>query len=52
MAKKLAFDKILFTTIIVLLGLGLTVVFSASDAFARDQGHRFNLFLVKQGAAA
>jgi cell division protein FtsW len=52
MAKKLAFDKILFTTIIVLLGLGLTVVFSASDAFARDQGHRFNLFLVKQAAAA
>ena len=52
MAKKLAFDKILFTTIIVLVGLGLTAVFSASDAFARDQGHRFNLFLVKQAAAA
>ena len=52
MAKKLAFDKILFTTIIVLVGLGLTAVFSASDAFARDQGHRFNLFLVKQAVAA
>ena len=52
MAKKLAFDKVLFTTVIVLVALGLAAVFSASDAFARDQGHRFNLFLVKQGLAA
>jgi len=52
MAKKLAYDRVLFTTIIVLVGLGLTVVFSASAAFARDQGGKFNLFLVKQGVAA
>ena len=52
MAKKLAFDKILFTTAVVLVAIGLTAVFSASAAFARDQGHRFNLFLVKQGLAA
>jgi len=52
MAKKLAFDKVLFTTVVVLVALGLIAVFSASAAFARDQGHRFNLFLVKQGLAA
>ena len=52
MAKKLAYDKVLFTTVVVLVGLGLTAVFSASAAFARDQGGSLNLFLVKQGAAA
>lgn len=52
MAKKLAFDKILFTAVIVLMALGLAAVFSASAAFARDQGHRYNLFIVKQGLAA
>jgi len=52
MAKKLAFDRILFTTIVVMVAIGLTAVFSASAAFARDQGHRFNLFLVKQALAA
>ena len=52
MAKKLAFDKVLFTTIVILVAIGLTAVFSASAAFARDQGHRFNLYLVKQGLAA
>ena len=52
MAKKLAFDKILFTVVIVLVGIGLTAVYSASAAFARDQGSRFNLFLVKQGMSA
>ena len=52
MAKKLAFDKVLFTTVIVLVGLGLTMVYSASAAFARDQGYRYNQFLVKQAIAA
>jgi cell division protein FtsW len=52
MARKLAFDKVLFTTVIVLVGLGLTMVYSASAAFARDQGHQFNQFLVKQSIAA
>ena len=52
MAKKLAFDKVLFTTILILVAMGLTAVFSASAAFARDQSHRFNLYLVKQGLAA
>ena len=52
MAKKLAFDKVLFTVVIVLVGIGLTAVYSASAAFAREQGHTLNLFLVKQGGAA
>jgi len=52
MAKKLAFDKILFTVVIILVGIGLIAVYSASAAFARDQGSRFNLFLVKQGMSA
>ena len=52
MAKKLAYDKVLFTVVIVLVGFGLIAVYSASAAFARDQGHPFNLFLVKQAAAA
>lgn len=52
MAKKLAFDKVLFTTILILVAIGLTAVFSASAAFARDQSHRFNFYLVKQGLAA
>lgn len=52
MAKKLAFDKVLFTTVVVLVGLGLAAVFSASAVFARDDGRPFNLFLVKQSAAA
>lgn len=52
MAKKLAYDKVLFTSVIVLVGLGLTAVFSASAAFARDQGGSLNLFLVKQAVAA
>ena len=29
MAKKLAFDAILFTTVLILVGFGLTAVYSA-----------------------
>ena len=52
MAKKLAFDKVLFTVVVLLVGLGLAMVFSASAAIARDAGHRLNPFLVKQAMAA
>jgi cell division protein FtsW len=52
MAKKLAFDKVLFTTVVLLVGLGLIAVFSASAAFAREQGEGLNMFLVKQSVAA
>jgi len=52
MAKKLAFDKVLFTAILLLVGLGLIMVYSASAALARDRGTAVNPFLVKQIAAA
>ena len=52
MAKKLAFDKALFTTVVLLAGFGLVMVYSASAAIARQKGHTINPFLVKQGAAA
>lgn len=52
MAKKLAFDKVLFTTVTLLLAFGLVMVYSASAALARAQPLAFNSFLVKQGVAA
>ncbi|HJX27857.1 MAG TPA: putative lipid II flippase FtsW [Thermoanaerobaculia bacterium] len=50
MAKKLAVDKVLFTTIVLLLSFGLVMVYSASAALAGGDG--LNPFLVKQGVAA
>ena len=38
MAKKLAFDKVLFTTVVLLVGVGLVMVYSASAAVARGSG--------------
>ncbi len=52
MAKKLAYDRVLFTTVILLVGLGLVMVYSASAAVARGRGATFNPFLVRQAAAA
>lgn len=52
MAKKLAFDKVLFTTVTLLLAFGLVMVYSASAALARAQPLAFNPFLLKQGVAA
>lgn len=52
MAKKLAFDKILFTAVIVLLAIGLTMVYSASSATAREAPGGRNPFLIKQMLAA
>ncbi|MCZ6507627.1 MAG: putative lipid II flippase FtsW [Acidobacteria bacterium] len=52
MAKKLAFDKLLFTAVIVLLAVGLTMVYSASSALAREAPGGRNPFLVKQVLAA
>jgi cell division protein FtsW len=51
-AKKLAFDKLLFTTVLVLVGFGLVMVYSASAAIARESGAAWNPFLVKQAVAA
>ena len=52
MAKKLVYDKVLFTTIVLLVGLGLVMVYSASAAVARGLGATVNPFLVRQAAAA
>lgn len=51
MAKKLAVDKVLFTTIVLLLSFGLVMVYSASAPLARGEG-AWNPFLAKQGVAA
>ncbi|HKI85911.1 MAG TPA: FtsW/RodA/SpoVE family cell cycle protein, partial [Thermoanaerobaculia bacterium] len=52
MAKKLAFDKVLFTTICVLTVLGLAMVYSASSALAHENIYGFNGFFIKQTGAA
>ncbi len=52
MARKLAFDKALFTTVVVLVAFGLTMVFSASGAAAVESGGGANPFLVRQALAA
>lgn len=50
MAKKLAFDRVLFTIIVVLVGFGLTMVYSAS-AVVRGTGGG-NSLIIKQVVAA
>ena len=52
MAKKLVHDKILFTTLFVLVVVGLTMVYSAGAAVARAGHQGLNSFLIKQGLAA
>ncbi|MGE0638706.1 MAG: putative lipid II flippase FtsW [Thermoanaerobaculia bacterium] len=52
MARKLVYDRILFTTVVLLCGLGLVMVYSASAAMARAQGGAVSPFLVKQAIAA
>ncbi len=52
MAKKLAFDKVLFTAIVALTGFGLVMIYSASAALAFDSESAVNPFLVKQSLAA
>jgi cell division protein FtsW len=52
MAKKLAFDKVLFGAIILLVGFGLVMVYSASAAIAAQSGASHNPFLLKQAVAA
>lgn len=52
MARKLAFDRVLFATVLMLLGLGLVMVYSASAAMVRARGLSFNPFFIKQCAAA
>ena len=52
MAKKLAFDRTLFSVVLLLVGIGLVMVYSASAAIARESGANLNPFLVKQLVAA
>ncbi len=49
MARKLVFDRGLFVTVLLLTGLGLVMVYSASAVFARES---FNPLFVKQAIAA
>lgn len=52
MAKKLAFDKALFTAAILLTGLGLTMVYSASGIVSTTDSFAMNPFFKKQAMAA
>lgn len=52
MAKKLAFDKVLFTTVALLVSFGLAMVYSASAALARSEPVLESPFLIKQAVAA
>lgn len=58
MASKLAFDRVLFTVVVLLTGVGLVMVYSASVAQVRGDTHALvdpvavNPFLVKQIIAA
>jgi cell division protein FtsW len=52
MAKKLAFDRALFTTVALLIIFGLVMVYSASAAIVRERSPLLNPFLVKQAMAA
>lgn len=48
MAQKLVFDRVLFTSVLLLLGLGLVMVYSSSAALANEQGLTHNPYFVKQ----
>jgi cell division protein FtsW len=51
MAKKLAFDRVLFTTVALLICFGLVMVYSASAAITRERSPLVNPFLIKQALA-
>ena len=52
MARKLAFDRVLFTAVVIPVGLGLVVVYSASGPMAQRSGMEWNGLFVKQAMAA
>jgi len=49
MARKLKSDKVLFTTTILLVGLSIVMVYSASAPVALDRYGKASMFLIKQG---
>jgi cell division protein FtsW len=48
LAKKLAFDKVLFTLVVLLVGLGLVMVYSASAVVGGEARYGLNRVFVKQ----
>ncbi len=52
MARKLVFDRGLFAIVLLLTGLGLVMVYSASVVLARESRLSFNPLFVKQSIAA
>lgn len=48
MARKLTLDRLLFATVVALVGLGLVMVHSASSAVARGHARGWNPFFWKQ----
>ncbi len=52
LARKLVFDRGLFATVLLLSGLGLVMVYSASAVLARESRLSFNPLFVKQSIAA
>lgn len=48
MAKKLAFDKVMFTTVVLLVGLGLVMVYSASAVVGGESSFGVNRVFLKQ----
>ncbi len=48
MARKLKSDRILFTATILLVGLSVVMVYSASAAIAYERAGRASTFLIKQ----
>jgi cell division protein FtsW len=52
MARKLAVDRWLFTAVVLLVGLGLVMVYSASAPMARARGAALNPYFARQLVAA
>ncbi len=52
LARKLVFDRGLFATVLLLTGLGLVMVYSASAVFVRETRLSYNPLFVKQSIAA
>ena len=48
MAKKLAFDRVLFTVVVLLVGLGLVMVYSASGVVGGYTDYGLNRIFLKQ----
>ena len=52
MARKLAYDRLLFAVVLLLTILGLVVVMSSTTAIVQRSGAETNMFFWKQAAAA